>query len=132
MEEFLKAYFSADELTDQEVFVIMRYFDTDGEGRIDYNEFAAKILGKDVGSNSYKTTAADDGGDTMDEEGSAMMMTAEELAAYKQILVAAMEKDAKAAFLKKSLEMFKRNAEAISTEKLNQNFRANDVDFKGE
>merc|ERR1719197_417184 len=49
MKKFLKNYFTADELTDEEVFVVMRYFDEDGEGRIDYNEFAKKILGKDIG-----------------------------------------------------------------------------------
>merc|ERR1711934_1187570 len=46
MKKFLKAYFTADELSDQEVFIVMRYFDTDGEGRIDYNEFAERMLGK--------------------------------------------------------------------------------------
>merc|ERR1719362_1546362 len=64
MKTFLKNYFTADELTDQEVFIVMRYFDTDGEGRIDYNEFAQKILGKDIGENNYNTTSSADGGDT--------------------------------------------------------------------
>merc|ERR1719428_857061 len=61
MKSFLQSYFTADELTDQEVFIVMRYFDTDGEGRIDYNEFAAKILRSDIGANNYETTSSLDG-----------------------------------------------------------------------
>merc|ERR1711959_113907 len=85
MKEFLKSYFTADELTDEEVFVVMRYFDTDGEGRIDYNEFADKIIGKDVGVTSYATTSLADGGDTM-KEGTVSMgpaMGPEEMAKYE-------------------------------------------------
>merc|ERR1712230_197384 len=101
MKSFLKSYFTADELSDQEVFIVMRYFDTDGEGRIDYNEFAEKILGKDIGENNYNTTTSADGGDTMAH--SELSMTAAELAKYQSILVDAVEKDRKAAFLKKAM-----------------------------
>jgi len=129
MKAFLYSYFSDHELTNQEVFVIVRYFDTDGEGRIDYNEFAAKILGKDIGINNYTTTTALDGG-TEDED--VVMMTAEDLVKYEQVLIAAVEEDAKAAFLKESLKIFKRNAEAIPPHRLKQQFKANDIGFRQE
>jgi len=128
MKKFLKAYFTADELTDQEVFVVMRYFDTDGEGRIDYNEFAEKILGKDIGENSYNTTSSADGGDTLAEGDLAMSQA--ELDKYQNILVAAVEKDRKQAFLQSALKSFKAKAENIHTDKLSAAFRANDVEFK--
>lgn len=130
MKKFLKAYFTVDELTDQEVFVVMRYFDSDGEGRIDYNEFAEKILGKDIGENSYNTTTSADGGDTLAEGNLAMSQA--ELDKYQSILVAAVEKDRKKAFLTSSLKSFKRKAENIHTDKLNAAFRTNDVEFKRE
>merc|ERR1712072_1428705 len=93
MKRFLKSYFTADELTDQEVFVVMRYFDSDGEGRIDYNEFADKILGKDIGTNNYNTTTSADGGDTLAEGD--LSMSHAELEKYQSILVAAVEQDRK-------------------------------------
>lgn len=130
MKEFLKAYFTVDELTDQEVFVVMRYFDSDGEGRIDYNEFAHKILGKDVGDNSYNTTAGADGGDTLAEGN--LTMTEAELQKYQNILIAAVEKDRKAAFLELSMKIFKQKAENIHRDKLSAAFRTNDVEFKRE
>merc|ERR1712025_921854 len=130
MKNFLYSYFTDHELTNEEVFVIVRYFDTDGEGRIDYNEFADKILGKDIGINTYTTTKGLDLGGGKDE--GEVAMTAEELAKYKQVLIDAVEQDAKAAFLRDSLVTFKLNAEAIPTARLKQQFRANDVDFKQE
>ena len=131
MKEFLYSYFSDHELTDQEVFVIVRYFDTDGEGRIDYNEFAAKILGKDIGINTYTTTTSLDAGGT-EEDGDEIAMNEEDLAKYERVLIQAVEEDAKAAFLRDSLAAFKQNAEAIPAHKLKQQFKANDVDFKQE
>jgi len=130
MKRFLQSYFTADELTDQEVFIVMRYFDTDGEGRIDYNEFAAKILGSDVGENNYNTTSSADGGDTMAV--GELAMTQEELDRYQTILVAAVEADRKAAFLAKSLKQFKGRAEMINQARLKAVFKANDVEFKRE
>lgn len=129
MKRFLKSYFTADELNDQEVFVVMRYFDTDGEGRIDYNEFAAKILGKDIGENNYNTTTSADGGDTK-AKGS-LAMTQDELDKYQNILVAAVEMDRKAAFLKKSMQDFKMSAEFLNQGHMKAAFRSNDVDFTG-
>merc|ERR1712025_166760 len=128
MKVFLNSYFSADELTDEEVFVVMRYFDEDGEGRIDYNEFADKIQGRDIGGNSYDTTSGADGGDTMAHGD--LAMTSAELAEYQKILVAAVENDANAAYLKKSLAQFKQKAESLTPEKLNAMFKANDTKFK--
>ena len=43
----LKKYFSPAELTDHEVMVIMRRFDRDRNGAVDYNEFAEVVLGTD-------------------------------------------------------------------------------------
>merc|ERR1712216_306523 len=130
MKSFLKSYFTADELTDEEVFVVMRYFDTDGEGRIDYNEFAAKILGNDIGENNYNTTSSADGGDTMAQQD--LTMSYEELAKYQRILIDAVEKDQKAAYLKKAMSQFRSRAESISAAKLRNMFNANDVEFKRE
>merc|ERR1719456_912308 len=130
MKKFLKAYFTADELCDEEVFIVMRYFDSDGEGRIDYNEFAEKILGKDIGENSYNTTTSADGGDTLAE--GELTMSQAELDKYQSILVAAVEKDRKKAFLNSSLKSFREKAENIHTDKLYAAFRANDVEFKRE
>merc|ERR1712178_681313 len=118
------------ELTNQEVFVIVRYFDTDGEGRIDYNEFAAKIMGKDIGINTYTTTTDLDAGGTGDNN--EIIMSSEDLAKYEKVLIQAVEEDAKAAFLRDSLAAFKQNAESIPAHKLKQQFKANDVDFKQE
>ena len=130
MKAFLYSYFTDHELTNQEVFVIVRYFDTDGEGRIDYNEFAKKILGKDVGINTYTTTTSLDTGGTDRQD--IVAMSAEDLAKYEKVLIAAVEEDAKAAFLKESLKIFKLNAEAIPPHRLKQQFKANDVGFKQE
>jgi len=130
MKEFLYSYFTDHELTNEEVFVIVRYFDTDGEGRIDYNEFAAKILGKDIGINTYTTTTGLDAGGTGDSD--EIVMTAQDLVDYEKVLIQAVEEDAKAAFLKDALLAFKQNAEAIPAHKLKQQFKANDVDFKQE
>merc|ERR1711943_171527 len=120
MKSFLQSYFTADELTDQEVFIVMRYFDTDGEGRIDYNEFAEKILGKDIGENNYNTTTSADGGDTLAE--SHLTMSEAELEKYQNILIAAVEKDRKAAFLQSSVEHFRKKAENIDFHKLRTEF----------
>merc|ERR1719201_1760808 len=106
MKMFLKSYFTADELTDQEVFVVMRYFDSDGEGRIDYNEFADKILGKDVGQTNYNTTTSADGGDTLAPDD--LSMDQAELDKYQAILVAAVEEDRKKAFLEASMQDFRK------------------------
>merc|ERR1719482_2066723 len=130
MKLFLLAYFTADELTDEEVFVVMRYFDSDGEGRIDYNEFADKILGKDIGENNYNTTTSADGGDTL--AAGQLEMSHEELEKYQSILVAAVEQDRKDAFLKKSLDHFRKKAENIDKHRLEAAFTTNDVDFKHE
>jgi len=128
MKQFLKSYFTADELTDQEVFVVMRYFDSDGEGRIDYNEFAEKILGKDVGQTNYNTTTSADGGDTLAPDD--LSMDQAELDKYQAILIAAVENDRKKAFLKKSMEDFRKAAEGIQESRLRSMFKANDVEFK--
>jgi len=130
MKLFLNSYFTADELTDEEVFVVMRYFDSDGEGRIDYNEFAEKILGKDIGENNYNTTSSADTGDTMAH--SELSMTAAELAKYQSILVDAVEKDRKAAFLKKAMIQFKGRAESINSDRLFSMFKTKDKHFKRE
>merc|ERR1711907_314863 len=130
MKEFLYSYFSDHELTNEEVFVIVRYFDTDGEGRIDYNEFAAKIMGKDIGINTYTTTTDLDAGGTGDSD--EIVMDAKDLADYEKVLIQAVEEDAQAAFLRDSLASFKQNAESIPAHKLKQQFKANDVDFKQE
>ena len=130
MKEFLYSYFSDHELTKEEVFVIVRYFDTDGEGRIDYNEFADKIMGKDIGINTYTTTTGLDAGDIGDAD--EIVMTAQDLIEYEKVLIQAVEEDAKAAFLKDALIVFKQNADAIPPHKLKQQFKANDVDFKQE
>jgi len=129
MKSFLYSYFADHELTNEEVFVIVRYFDTDGEGRIDYNEFAAKILGQDIGINTYTTTTALDAGV---EDGDIVAMSGEELAKYEQVLMAAVEEDARAAFLKESLKIFKQNAESIPPHRLKQQFKANDIGFRQE
>merc|ERR1712224_692620 len=115
MKAFLYSYFSDHELTNEEVFVIVRYFDTDGEGRIDYNEFAEKILGKDIGENNYNTTTSADGGDTLAE--GHLTMSEAELEKYQNILIAAVEKDRKAAFLESSLKNFRKKAENIHSDK---------------
>jgi len=130
MKAFLYSYFSDHELTNEEVFVIVRYFDTDGEGRIDYNEFADKIMGKDIGINTYSTTTGLDGGATENQD--VVAMSEEDLVNYEKVLIAAVEEDAKAAFLSESLQAFKLNAEAVPPHRLKQQFRANDVDFKQE
>jgi hypothetical protein len=114
--------------TDQEVFVVMRYFDSDGEGRIDYNEFAEKILGKDVGQTNYNTTTSADGGDTLAPDD--LSMDQAELDKYQSILIAAVENDRKKAFLKKSMEDFRKAAEGIQESRLRSMFKANDVEFK--
>merc|ERR1719198_528743 len=131
MKSFLYSYFADHELTNEEVFVIVRYFDTDGEGRIDYNEFAAKILGQDVGINTYTTTKALDAGGGADD-GDEIAMSAEDLANYEKVLRKAVDEDARAAFLRDSMVVFKLNTEAIPPERLKQQFKANDVDFKQE
>jgi len=130
MKAFLYSYFTDHELTNEEVFVIVRYFDTDGEGRIDYNEFADKIMGKDIGINTYSTTTGLDGGATENQD--IVAMSAEDLVKYEKVLIAAVEEDAKAAFLSESLQAFKLNAESVPPHRLKQQFRANDVDFKQE
>jgi len=130
MKRFLKSYFTADELTDQEVFIVMRYFDTDGEGRIDYNEFASKIMGKDVGITIYNTTSSADTSDTMHGYGN-LGVTAEELAKYQEVLIAAVEEDEKKAFLKKSMKEFKVACEALKKNQLQTMFRVHDVNFTG-
>merc|ERR1712226_67016 len=129
MKVFLKSYFSADELTDQEVFVVMRYFDSDGEGRIDYNEFAAKIQGKDVGANNYNTTSGADGGDTMATGN--LGMSQAELDKYQAILVAAVEEDKKKAFLQRSMNTFRQQAEGYENHTIKNMFKVNDVNFNG-
>ena len=128
MKMFLKSYFTADELTDQEVFVVMRYFDTDGEGRIDYNEFAEKILGSDIGENNYTTTSSQDGGDTMAQKG--LAMSAAELAKYQRILEEAVENEKRKAYLDRSISQFRTRAESIKSDRLKAMFKANDVNFK--
>jgi len=130
MKLFLKSYFTADELTDQEVFVVMRYFDTDGEGRIDYNEFAAKILGSDIGVNNYNTTSSADGGDTMAEKG--LNMSQAELDRYQAILQEAVENEKTKAFLDRAMEQFRQRAESIKQSRLKAMFKANDIHFKRE
>merc|ERR1711904_663839 len=92
MKAFLKSYFTADELTDQEIFVVMRHFDTDGEGRIDYNE----------------TTSSLDGGNTMAMGD--LQMSATELVKYQGILMEAAENEKRKAYLERAIANFKSRA----------------------
>merc|ERR1711985_224436 len=130
MKAFLKSYFTADELTDQEIFVVMRHFDTDGEGRIDYNEFADKILGSDTGANNYETTSSLDGGNTMAMGD--LQMSATELVKYQGILMEAAENEKRKAYLERAIANFKSRAENIKPARLKAMFKANDISFKRE
>lgn len=127
MTRFLKNYFSHDELNDDECLMVMKFFDTDGEGRIDYNEFAAKIIGKDVGVNNYNSAAADDMGDT---SGAATVhIDEEELKRYMEIARNAQLEDQNKTLVATALKEFQTKSEAMSTDAILSEFRLYDRMF---
>lgn len=62
MEKCLKRFFSSNELTKQEILTVMRFFDEDMSGRIEYNEFTKKIMDPSVqfssGNGAYQEVMA--------------------------------------------------------------------------
>lgn len=127
MTRFLHNYFSHDELSDDECLMVMKFFDTDGEGRIDYNEFAAKIIGKDIGVNNYSTSATDDMGDT---QGSASVhIDEEELKKYMEIARGAQAADQAKSLTQAALKEFQTKTEAMSNDAILSEFRLYDQMF---
>ena len=128
MTRFLKNYFSHDELNDEECLMVMRFFDTDGEGRIDYNEFAAKIIGKDIGVTSYQTSQTADMGDTV-AGGEDVEIDEAEMARYMQIAKAAQAADASKTLVQSALKEFVTKSESMSNEAILSEFRLYDRQF---
>eukprot|EP00750_Incisomonas_marina_P000854 INCI10659.1.p1 GENE.INCI10659.1~~INCI10659.1.p1 ORF type:complete len:751 (+),score=165.55 INCI10659.1:173-2425(+) len=127
MTRFLKNYFSHDELNDDECLMVMKFFDTDGEGRIDYNEFAAKIIGKDIGVTNYQTSQTDDMGDT---QGAAeVQIDEEELARYMQIAREAQASDLQKTVVQGAMKEFQTKMESMSNEAILSEFRLYDRQF---
>jgi Ca2+-binding EF-hand superfamily protein len=128
MTRFLKNYFSHDELNDDECLMVMKFFDTDGEGRIDYNEFAAKIIGKDVGVTNYQTSQTDDMGDTVGA-GEEVQIDEAEMARYMAIAKQAQARDHTKALVQSALKEFQIKAESMSNDALLSEFRLYDRHF---
>lgn len=127
MTRFLKNYFSHDELNDDECLMVMKFFDTDGEGRIDYNEFAAKIIGKDIGVTNYQTSQTDDMGDT---QGAAeVQIDEEELARYMQIAREAQASDLQKTVVQGAMKEFQTKMESMSNDAILSEFRLYDRQF---
>jgi Ca2+-binding EF-hand superfamily protein len=120
-------YFDADELTDDECLMVMRFFDTDGEGRIDYTEFAAKIVGKDIGVTNYQSAASDDMGDTIGEE--SIDIDEEEMKRYMSIAREAQEAEQKKYVVANALKEFQTKTEAMSKDVILNEFRLYDKMF---
>lgn len=127
MTRFLKNYFSHDELNDDECLMVMKFFDTDGEGRIDYNEFAAKIIGKDVGVNNYNSAATDDMGDTAGAP--TVHIDEDELRRYMEIARNAQKEDQNKTLVATALKEFQTKTEAMSNDAILSEFRLYDRMF---
>jgi Ca2+-binding EF-hand superfamily protein len=126
LSEFLNNYFREPKLSTTEMFVIMRYFDRDGEGHIDLNEFSDKIVGKDLGVNNFDAGASAGGPGAQESE---FAISEEDLIAYQKIAEAAQEESRLKQFLKVATKDFRGKTESIKNSRIQQAFRAKDTEF---
>ena len=111
LEALLYRYFSQSELTKQEVLTIMRYFDRDRSGKIDYQEFVDKINNPDV--DNFAVGGADAG--------------------YGDVVAAAEFEDVETKNTKKSVDHFHKKAKMGEPQaKLLQMFRVGDDQLTGQ
>lgn len=125
LRNMLRMYFTADDLTDQEVLTVLHYFDRDRNGSIDYGEFAAVVLGRDYGRTEFATTS--EHGLTAHMRGEAAKSLELDYASRAVAEAQAEEREHRVARLLKNFSQAFINRKGL----LAQTFRMLDTDFSG-